>query len=252
MSQEDFELIEFPAKLLPKDSNNVTITVQSRGTQNRPDQSTEKLLEEIQQCYGVGERELERFKEEISNDSFLKISKLGATAATITWDRPFPEIFGNSIKIDATIMNIDCTCAREDNCYCEGYVDYVRKGLKLNFNSNSCRINLPIDLKVSLLAKTSVGYFKSNEIVLKAGKFNDLSGVFVVSDRDFELLREKGGHVSGTIDQSEPITAVVVESFESELFRSGIENNLPVVGVSWVESLLSTGELPPFEAYLLK
>ena len=127
--------------------------------------------------------------------------------------------------------------------------------MKQPSNGNSCRINLPIDMKVSLLVKTSVGYFKSNEITLKSGKFDDFSGVFVVSDREseqLELFAEQGGNVSRIFNSGDPITAIVVESFDSELMRIGIENNLPVVGMTWIENFLSSGEMPPFEDHLIK
>ena len=253
MSQDDFELIEVPAKLLPKDSKTVRINIQSRGNNNSTE--TEGLLGEIKACYGVGEREIERFKEEIGSDAFLTLSKLGCTAAIVNWSRPFHEIFKSSIKIDAAVVNIDCPCTRREDCYCEGYVDYVRKGLKPPGNGTRCRINLPIDLKVSLLAKTSVGYFKSNEITLKSCKFEDFSGVFLVSDQEtasMQVFREKGGTVGDVFDPAIPITAIIVESTDSELFRVGIENNLPVVAGSWVEALLSSGELPEFENHLVK
>lgn len=256
MSQEDFELIEFPAKLIPKDSKTVRINIESRGNCQSKEGETERMLGEITDCYEVRERDIERFKEEIGSETFLKVSKMGSTAAIINWDRSIPEIFGNPIKIEAAVLKIGCTCARNEGCYCEEYVDYVRKGLRMPANgATSCRIPLPIDLNLSLMVKTSVGYFECNEITLKSCKFEGFSGVFLVCDHDsdtLEMFKEQGGHVSKTLNVCEPITAVVVGSFGSELFAQGIENNLPVVSVTWVEALLAGGELPRFEDHLLQ
>jgi hypothetical protein len=108
-------------------------------------ENTEMFLSSIKDCYGFEEGEIERFKEEIESENFSKLSKLGSKQRNFTWRRPFPEIFGNSIKIDATIIKM--TCVREDNCYCGEDVDYVRKGLKQPKNGKIVVINLPIDMK---------------------------------------------------------------------------------------------------------
>lgn len=264
MSQEDYELIEFPSKLLPKNTKTVSIKIESKGEDNLNGKNeTETLLKKIKEQFGVNGRAIERFKEEIESENFLKLSKLGSTAAIINWQRSFLEIFGKPVKIDTSIININCTCSLENkinSCYCEEYVDYVRKTLKYPINGiNNCRINLPIDLRVSLLAKTSIGYFKSNEIILKSQKFDDLSGIFLlIDDLDGEkvkMITEMGGNVRRSFDPNDPITAVIVESFDSELFRIGIENNLPTISSSWIDALLSnkeTTELPSFEDHLVK
>lgn len=258
MSQEDFEIIEFPAKLIPKEAKTVRINIENREMKG---ENTERMLNEIVDCYEINEREIERFREEIGSESFLQVSKMGSTAAIINWDRPFQEIFGYSVKIETAIIKISCTCNRNSErgggggCYCEEYLDYVRKGLIMPIGGTSCRISLPIDLKLSLLVKSSVGYFESNEVTLKSCKFEGFSGVFVVSDLEsetLEMFKEQGGHVTSNLNLADPVTAIVLGSFDSELFASGIENNLPVVSGTWIEALLANGELPRFEDHLLQ
>ena len=268
LSQEDFELIEFPAKLLPKDCTNVKITIHAEEGEGGVGKQKEKeqlkcLLRKVEEEFGVEEREIERFKEEIGMEEFLMIESLGSTAAILTWSRPFSDIFGTQIKIDNIILNFDSIEADggggvED--YFEEYIDFVIKGQKpIHSNDTKCRVNLPIDLKVSLIVKTSVGCFKSNAVELKTKKFDDFSGIFLFTDLTdqsstdrLEFIREQGGYISRSYYPDQPITAIVTDTFDSELFKIGIDNNLPVVGATWLEALVATRELPHFEDHLLK
>lgn len=263
LSQEDFELIEFPAKLLPKDYGKVKILVNSadddEAAENEKEESLKMLLKEVEVEFGVGEREIERIKEEIGMEGFLRIESLGSTATILCWQRPFSEIFDKSIKVDSVILSIESGKEPETGLYDE-FVDFVIKGQKgINWTDTRCRINLPIDLKVALVVKSSVGCFKSNTIKLKTRKFDDFSGIFLLTDVTdqpstdrLEFIRDQGGYISRSYYPDQPITAVITDSFESDLFKVGIENNLPVVGSTWLEALVAAREVPHFEDHLLK
>lgn len=262
LSEEDFELIEFPSKLLPKDYGKVKILVNSadddESAEKVKEDSMKMLLKEVEIEFGVGEREIERIKEEIGMEGFLRIESLGSTAAILSWQRPFSEIFDKSIKVDSVILNIE-SCEESSGVYDE-FVDFVIKGQKgINVEDTKCRINLPIDLKVTLIVKSSVGCFKSNKIILKTRKFDDFSGIFLLTDLTdqpstdrLEFIRDQGGYIIRSYSPDQPITAVVTDTFESELFKVGIDNNLPVVGATWLEALMAMREVPHFEDHLLK
>lgn len=257
LSQEDFELIEFPVKLLPKDYGKVKISVtSSTEDESEKEDSLKLLLREVELEYGIGEREIERIKEEIGIEGFLSIESLGSTAAILTWKRPFYQIFGNSIKVEAVILNVE---SEKEEFYNE-FVDFVIKGQRtIQVTDTKCRINLPIDLKVSLIIKSSAGCFKSNSIKLKTKKFDDFSGIFLLTDLTdqsstdrLEFIRDQGGYISRSYHPDHPITAIITDNFESDLFKIGIDNNLPVVSANWLEALVATRELPHFEDHLLK
>lgn len=261
LSQEDFELIEFPAKLLPKDYGKVKITVSSTEEGNEKEDSLRGLLREVEMEYGIEEREIERIKEEIGIEGFLRIESLGSTAAILTWKRPFHQIFGHSIKVENIILNVQGGEGEEEGEeYFHDFVDFVIKGQRaIQATDTKCRINLPIDLKVCLIIKSSVGCFKSNAIKLKTMKFDDFSGIFLLTDLTdqsntdrLEFIRDQGGYISRSYYPDHPITAIVTDSFESDLFRIGIDNNLPVVSATWLEGLVATRVLPHFEDHLIK
>lgn len=256
LSQEDFELIEFPAKLLPTDCKNVNITINSNVSEGAGDNQVRELIKEVLYEYYVDERQVERIREEIEMEGFLRIESLGSTAAILSWQRSFADIFGPSVKVENVSLNIES----EEEEYLEEYVDFVMKGQKtIHPSEMRCRINLPIDLKVSLIVNSSVGCFKTREISLRTMKFDDFSGIFLLTDLTdqpsidrLEFVRDQGGYISRSYSADHPITAVVTESFESELFRVGIDNNLPVVSGTWLEALVATKELPHFQDHLLK
>jgi hypothetical protein len=265
LSQEDFELIEFPAKLLPKDYGKVKILVNSMGdeeTEKEGENSLKMLLKEVEIEFGVSEKEIERIKEEIGMEGFLRIESLGSTAAILTWgdNRPFSKIFDKSIKVETIILTVESE--EEGADYYDEFVDFVIKGQRpIQVNDTKCRVNLPIDLKVALIVKSSVGYFRSNTLKLRKMKFDDFSGIFLLTDIDLtdqpntdilEFIRDQGGYISRSYNPDHPITAVITDSFESDLFKIGIDNNLPVVSSTWLEALVSTRELPHFEDHLIK
>jgi hypothetical protein len=262
LSQEDFELIEFPAKLLPKDYGKVKILVNSMGdeeTEKEGENSLKMLLKEVEIEFGVSEKEIERIKEEIGKEGFLRIESLGSTAAILTWgdNRPFSKIFDKSIKVETIILTVE---SEEGADYYDEFVDFVIKGQRpIQVNDTKCRVNLPIDLKVALIVKSSVGYFRSNTLKLRKMKFDDFSGIFLLTDLTdqpntdiLEFIRDQGGYISRSYNPDHPITAVITDSFESDLFKIGIDNNLPVVSSTWLEALVSTRELPHFEDHLIK
>jgi hypothetical protein len=263
LSQEDFELIEFPAKLLPKDYGKVKILVNSMGdeeTEKEGENSLKMLLKEVEIEFGVSEKEIERIKEEIGKEGFLRIESLGSTAAILTWgdNRPFSKIFDKSIKVETIILTVESE--EEGADYYDEFVDFVIKGQRpIQVNDTKCRVNLPIDLKVALIVKSSVGYFRSNTLKLRKMKFDDFSGIFLLTDLTdqpntdiLEFIRDQGGYISRSYNPDHPITAVITDSFESDLFKIGIDNNLPVVSSTWLEALVSTRELPHFEDHLIK
>jgi hypothetical protein len=263
LSQEDFELIEFPAKLLPKDYGKVKILVNSMGdeeTEKEGENSLKMLLKEVEIEFGVSEKEIERIKEEIGMEGFLRIESLGSTAAILTWgdNRPFSKIFDKSIKVETIILTVESE--EEGADYYDEFVDFVIKGQRpIQVNDTKCRVNLPIDLKVALIVKSSVGYFRSNTLKLRKMKFDDFSGIFLLTDLTdqpntdiLEFIRDQGGYISRSYNPDHPITAVITDSFESDLFKIGIDNNLPVVSSTWLEALVSTRELPHFEDHLIK
>lgn len=258
LSQEDFELIEFPAKMLPKDCGGVVKIQIEKGASEEKDIS---LVSQVLDEFGVEWERVEGFKNEITSEGFLWIESLGCTAAILSWSRPFTTIFGPSVAIESVIMSVTCASAYE-----EEYVDFVMKGQKpVGAGDSKLRVNLPVDLEVALVVRTSVGCFRSNVVRLSCKKFEDFSGVFLVTDLQsndtdtdnstdtlLEFIREQGGYISRQFNADQPITAVVTDSFESPLFREGIESNLPVVGASWLEALVSTREIPHFEDHLIK
>lgn len=258
LSQEDFELIEFPAKLLPNDCKNVNITINSSSSTNEGegDNKMREMIKEVLYEYYVDERQAERIKEEIEMEGFLRIESLGSTAAILSWQRSFSDIFGSSVNLENVLLNIES----EEEGYLEEYVDFVMKGQKtIHPSETRCRINLPIDLKVSLVVNSSVGCFKTREIKLRTMKFDDFSGIFLLTDLTdqpsidrLEFVRDQGGYISRSYSADHPITAVITDSFDSELFRIGIDNNLPVVSGTWLEALVATKELPHFQDHLLK
>lgn len=259
LSQNDFELIEFPAKLLPPNWENggaVSINVSPAAENSLNDKKTKELLNEIERDYCVEGERIEEIKRELSN--CLRIENLGCTAAILTWNRPISQIFGPKIRIENVLMDIESPTEPE---YFQEYVDFVLKGLKpISIEDTLCRVNLPIDLNVKLLIETSVGYFKSNKIGLSCKKFEDFSGIIVLTDlteptetiNRLEFLREQGGYIIRQYTPDQPITAVVTGSFDSPLFKLGIDYNLPVVSDTWLEALVATRELPHFEDHLLK
>lgn len=260
LSQEDdYELIEFPAKLLPKECEKVVRIQIENGDGNkneRNDLNEDLKISEVIKEFGVDGEMMERFKNEISSENFFKIESLGCTATILSWSRPFTFIFGPSILIENVILKVSTE-------YSEDFADFVLKGQKgIQATDTKLRINLPVDLKVFLIVKTSVGCFKSNTLTLSCKKFEDFSGIFLVTDLQsdrtsenivalLEFIREQGGYISRQISQDQPITAVVTDSFDSQLFREGIENNLPVVSSTWLEALVSTREIPHFEDHLI-
>jgi hypothetical protein len=263
LSQEDFELIEFPAKLLPKDYGKVKILVNSmedEETEKEGENFLKMLLKEVEIEFGVSEKEIERIKEEIGMEGFLRIESLGSTAAILTWgdNRPFSKIFDKSIKVETIILTVESE--EEGADYYDEFVDFVIKGQRpIQVNDTKCRVNLPIDLKVALIVKSSVGYFRSNTLKLRKMKFDDFSGIFLLTDLTdqpntdiLEFIRDQGGYISRSYNPDHPITAVITDSFESDLFKIGIDNNLPVVSSTWLEALVSTRELPHFEDHLIK
>lgn len=277
---KDFEVIEIPSKLLPNNNNDNSI-VQINFTTDEEEsknyiQVGNKLIESIYEDYEITEGKISKIKEEIESKEFLRLEALGCTAAILNWKKSFKQIFGSGkiIKIesigieifDGRIENnekLHSNSSNYSNDNIDEYVNYILKGLKgIQVDDFRCRINLPIgDLKVNLSVRTSVGTFKTNSINLKpklvCKKTNDLSGIFLVTDlpTDHPLLkqiREMGGYISRRICEDQPTTVVVTENFGSELFREGLEDNLPVVSVTWLDALVSENELPHFEDHLLK
>lgn len=264
LSTTDFELIEFPAKLLPfnyKTGHEVSINVFNEKSSGGRD--FVKLMGEVYEDFGVSEVEIERIREEIGGkgSSFLKLAALGSTAAIISWLRPVKAVLGPKITCHGIILNveIDGGNARMEDYEAE-CIDFVLKGQQrlITPEDVTCRINLPIDLRVSLMICSSVGCFRSNWISLSCRKFEDFSGIFLLTDlKDaasldrLEFIREQGGYIARQFNSDQPITAVVTDSFDSECFHVGIENNLPVVGASWLAALIATKELPHFEDHLL-
>ena len=273
LSQSDFELIEFPAKLLPKDTaadiTGGTVQINICTIDHNSTFKTGRLIEEIEKVFSVN---VENIKKELGN--VLKIENLGCTAAILSWTRPIHEIFGSAIQIDNIILDIaplkdkegeysnisdNCDCD-DDDLFLEDYVDFVIKGLKpISKFDQMCRINLPINLTVKLIIKTSVGYFKTNSVPMKCKEFDGFAGIFVLTDLTevddlvrLEFVREQGGYINRKYSADQPITAVVTDSFDSELFKIGIYNNLPVVSSTWLVALVATMELPHFEDHLLK
>jgi hypothetical protein len=230
LSQEDFELIEFPAKLLPKDYGKVKILVNSmedEETEKEGENFLKMLLKEVEIEFGVSEKEIERIKEEIGMEGFLRIESLGSTAAILTWgdNRPFSKIFDKSIKVETIILTVESE--EEGADYYDEFVDFVIKGQRpIQVNDTKCRVNLPIDLKVALIVKSSVGYFRSNTLKLRKMKFDDFSGIFLLTDLTdltdqpntdiLEFIRDQGDQISRSYHPDHPITAIITDSsFES-------------------------------------
>ena len=279
---KDFEVIEIPSKLLPNHNNNDNSIVQINFSTDEEESNNyiqvgNKLIESIYDDYGITEGIISKIKDEIGSEEFLSIEALGCTAAILNWKKSFKQIFG-SVKIikiesigieifDGRIIENDEKLQNNSSNYSndniDEYVNYILKGSKgIQDDDFRCRINLPIgDLKVNLSARTSIGTFKTNSIYLKpkmvCKKTNDLSGIFLVTDLPtdharLKQIREMGGYISRRICEDQPTTVVVTENFGSELFREGLEDNLPVVSVTWLDALVSENELPHFEDHLLK
>lgn len=265
LSQKDFELIEFPSKLLPNtaiERGTVKISVASEGDSRATAAEAEiakmRLIEEVEEEFGVDEELIEGIRETVGN--CLRIENLGITAAILTWDQRICDTFGPKIRIENVILDLEAMDdALED--YTRDFVNFAIKGLKgISPEDTKCRVNLPIDLKAKLIVKSSVGYFWSNSVELKCRKIEDFSVIFVLTDltgpeatmNRLQFIREQGGYISRQYSPEHPITAVVTDSIGSTLFKIGIDNNLPVVDATWLEALVATMELPRFEDHLVK
>jgi hypothetical protein len=269
ISEENYEMIEFPVKLLQ--NKKVNERVQISVDECKKDESAIKsLVESVVQDYGISSVEVERLKEEISrSNEFLKIERLGSTAAILSWKRGISSVFGRAIvvhSIDLEVSSCASKATPEDNeKLLDEYVEFVLRGLeRIGLDDVMTRLPLPISLKCNLLIRTSAGSFRSNSIQVPQGQnihapMEDFSKLFLVTDLDssdsrLTRIRELGGYIEREIKRDQPVTAVVFQQINNEnsgLFEEAIESNLPVVGVSWLESLLSTNELPHFEDHLL-
>lgn len=246
LSEDDYELLEVPAKLIPHQSvgTSVCIRVEPYGSKVN---NISAALAAVKQEYSVSAEDTSQLKEAIGAEGFFKVDSIGCSCATLSWEKSLLSLL-EGIRGGRSVV-------------CEA-VDLVRlttrESLPIVDGSSISQLRLDLSwtgqVEVALLFRTSIGSFWTGSLsVCRAEPTEtDFSSVWLVtdlpaSDGRIKTVLERGGKISNSpssCNSIDCITAVVVDARQSELFEAAVKAALPAVNYEWLELLLATNRLP--------
>lgn len=241
---DDFELMEFPAKLLPSNhAAEVKIKVESCPRRN----DLSAALASIRNTFGVSTDDVTRLNECVKSEGFLKIEAIGCTCASISWRDNLNSLL-RSIRGGASVIceAVDLVCLTTLQSI------PIEDGQAIN--RLRIDMNLSPELEVAVLFRTSIGAFWTRSLTLKRAELSetDYSGIILItdlpsSDERLQKVAKHGGriaHMTIAINNYDCITAVVTNSPSSDLFAAATKASLPIVNYEWLDLLITLNRIP--------
>lgn len=250
---EDFELLEFPAKLLPSShASEVKIKVES--CPRRRDLSA--ALADIRNTFAVSSEDVARIKECINAEGFLRTEAVGCTCASISWRDNLNSLL-RSIRGGASVLceAVDLVCLTTLQSI------PIEDGQAIN--RLRIDMNLSPELEVAVLFRTSIGAFWTRSLTLRRAEMSesDYSGITIItdlpsSDVRLQKIAKNGGKIAHTaiaINNYDCITAVVTSTPSSDLYSAASKASLPIVNYEWLDLLVTLNRIPfPYSDFVPK
>ncbi len=245
LSEEDFELLEVPAKLIANQhiGSNVQIRVEPVGSKV----DLAGALAAVRSEFGVTTEDVSRLKEQIGADGFFSTAAIGCNCVTLSWKASFHSLL-QGIQGGSSVL-----------CYAVDLVRLTtRESIPIDDGSRVDKLRLDLSwteqVEVALLFRTSVGAFWTQSLTVTRGELseNNFASVWLITDlpaadeRIQKVLQRGGkvGHSASNCNGVDCITAVVTNSPSSELFAAALKTAIPIVNYEWLELLVTLNRLP--------
>ena len=245
LSEDNFELLEVPAMLIPSQhvGSNVRVRVEPVGSKV----DLAGALSAIKSEYGVAAEDVARLKETIGADGFFKVDAVGCNCASLSWKSSLHALL-QGIRGGSSVL-----------CYAVDLVRLTtRESLPIEDGNRVASLRLDLSwteqVEVALLFRTSIGSFWTQSLSISRADLSEqnFSHVWLVTDlpaadeRIQKVLQRGGrvGHCASLCNNVDCITAAVTNSPTSELFAVATKTSVPVVNCEWLELLVTLNRLP--------
>lgn len=236
---DDFELLEVPAKLISPASVGSNVRIRVEAAERRVDLTA--ALNAVRREFGVGSADVAAIREEIGSESFFKVDSVGCNCALLKWRESLRSLLTRIKSVQCSGVELVRLTTRESIPVQDGEtISQLR--LDLSWTDT---------VEVALLFRTSIGAFWTrsltvNRLPIEPGNFSSVSLVtdLPLADARIQKALQRGAKVAHTFSSSACVTAVVCSETSVELMATGEALGIPVVNAEWLELLLTLNRLP--------